>query len=63
MHPDTLPASEYAAQAKSKGNRVSPRHCTGDCFCDLAREDLCDKVIRSAVGTPFVFGAGGAQKQ
>ena len=32
-------------------------------FYDLAREALGDKVIHSAVGTHFVFGAGGAQKQ
>jgi 7,8-dihydropterin-6-yl-methyl-4-(beta-D-ribofuranosyl)aminobenzene 5'-phosphate synthase len=38
-------------------------HCTGDRFYDLAREALGDKVIHSAVGTRFVFGAGGAQKQ
>jgi 7,8-dihydropterin-6-yl-methyl-4-(beta-D-ribofuranosyl)aminobenzene 5'-phosphate synthase len=33
-------------------------HCTGDRFYDLAREALGDKVIHSAVGTRFVFGAG-----
>lgn len=38
-------------------------HCTGDRFYDLAREALGDKVIHSAVGTRFVFGASGAQKQ
>jgi 7,8-dihydropterin-6-yl-methyl-4-(beta-D-ribofuranosyl)aminobenzene 5'-phosphate synthase len=32
-------------------------HCTGDRFYDLAREALGDKVIHSAVGTRFVFGA------
>jgi 7,8-dihydropterin-6-yl-methyl-4-(beta-D-ribofuranosyl)aminobenzene 5'-phosphate synthase len=35
-------------------------HCTGDRFYDLARAALGDKVIHSAVGTRFVFGA---QKQ
>ena len=32
-------------------------HCTGDRFYDLARDALGDKVIHSAVGTRFVFGA------
>jgi 7,8-dihydropterin-6-yl-methyl-4-(beta-D-ribofuranosyl)aminobenzene 5'-phosphate synthase len=30
-------------------------HCTGDRFYDLARDELGDKVIHSAVGTRFVF--------
>jgi 7,8-dihydropterin-6-yl-methyl-4-(beta-D-ribofuranosyl)aminobenzene 5'-phosphate synthase len=30
-------------------------HCTGDRFYDLARAELGDKVIHSAVGTRFVF--------
>jgi len=34
-----------------------PGHCTGDRFYDLARQELGDKVIHSAVGTRFVFGA------
>ncbi|MSO68653.1 MAG: MBL fold metallo-hydrolase [Pseudolabrys sp.] len=33
-------------------------HCTGDRFYDLARVALGDKVIHSAVGMRFVFGAG-----
>jgi 7,8-dihydropterin-6-yl-methyl-4-(beta-D-ribofuranosyl)aminobenzene 5'-phosphate synthase len=32
-------------------------HCTGDRFYDLARAALGEKVIHSAVGTRFVFGA------
>ena len=32
-------------------------HCTGDRFHDLARAALGDKVIHSAVGTRFTFGA------
>jgi len=32
-------------------------HCTGDRFYDLARQALGDKVIHSAVGTRFTFGA------
>jgi 7,8-dihydropterin-6-yl-methyl-4-(beta-D-ribofuranosyl)aminobenzene 5'-phosphate synthase len=34
-----------------------PAHCTGDRFYDLAREAMGDKVVHSAVGTRFVFGA------
>jgi 7,8-dihydropterin-6-yl-methyl-4-(beta-D-ribofuranosyl)aminobenzene 5'-phosphate synthase len=34
-----------------------PAHCTGDRFYDLARAALGDKVIHSAVGTRFIFGA------
>jgi 7,8-dihydropterin-6-yl-methyl-4-(beta-D-ribofuranosyl)aminobenzene 5'-phosphate synthase len=32
-------------------------HCSGDRFYDLARTELGDKVIHSAVGTRFIFGA------
>lgn len=32
-------------------------HCSGDRFYDLARNELGDKVIHSAVGTRFVFEA------
>ena len=34
-----------------------PGHCSGDRFYDLARNELGDKVIHSAVGTRFVFEA------
>lgn len=34
-----------------------PAHCTGDRFYDLARAAMGEKVIHSAVGTRFVFGA------
>jgi 7,8-dihydropterin-6-yl-methyl-4-(beta-D-ribofuranosyl)aminobenzene 5'-phosphate synthase len=33
-------------------------HCTGERFYDLARAELGDKVIHSAVGTRFVFTSG-----
>jgi metal-dependent hydrolase (beta-lactamase superfamily II) len=33
-------------------------HCTGDRFYDLARAELGDKVVHSAVGTRFVFTGG-----
>jgi 7,8-dihydropterin-6-yl-methyl-4-(beta-D-ribofuranosyl)aminobenzene 5'-phosphate synthase len=38
-------------------DHLIPAHCTGDRFYDLARAALGDKVIHSAVGTRFVFGA------
>ena len=34
-----------------------PAHCTGDRFYDLARDAMGDKVIHSAVGSRFNFGA------
>lgn len=34
-----------------------PAHCTGDRFYDLARIEMPDKVIHSAVGTRFIFEA------
>jgi 7,8-dihydropterin-6-yl-methyl-4-(beta-D-ribofuranosyl)aminobenzene 5'-phosphate synthase len=34
-----------------------PAHCCGERFYDLARAEFPDKVIHSAVGTKFVFGA------
>jgi 7,8-dihydropterin-6-yl-methyl-4-(beta-D-ribofuranosyl)aminobenzene 5'-phosphate synthase len=33
-----------------------PGHCSGDTFYDIARQELGDRVIHSAVGTRFVFG-------
>src|SRR6201981_1045878 len=34
-----------------------PGHCAGERFYDLVRAEMPNKVIRSAVGTRFVFGA------
>jgi 7,8-dihydropterin-6-yl-methyl-4-(beta-D-ribofuranosyl)aminobenzene 5'-phosphate synthase len=34
-----------------------PGHCCGERFYDLVRAELPDKVIHSAVGTRFIFGA------
>jgi metal-dependent hydrolase (beta-lactamase superfamily II) len=34
-----------------------PGHCSGERFYDVARNELGDKVIHSAVGTRFVFEA------
>jgi 7,8-dihydropterin-6-yl-methyl-4-(beta-D-ribofuranosyl)aminobenzene 5'-phosphate synthase len=39
---------------------LMPAHCSGDRFYDLARSELGDKVIHSAVGTRFVFQAPGS---
>ena len=36
---------------------IVPAHCTGDRFYDLARQAFGDKVIHSAVGARFTFGA------
>jgi 7,8-dihydropterin-6-yl-methyl-4-(beta-D-ribofuranosyl)aminobenzene 5'-phosphate synthase len=32
-----------------------PGHCSGDRFYDLARDELGDKVVHSAVGSRFIF--------
>jgi hypothetical protein len=34
-----------------------PGHCAGERFYDLARVEMPDKVIHSAVGARFIFGA------
>ena len=34
-----------------------PGHCAGERFYDLVRAEMPDKVIRSAVGARFIFGA------
>ncbi len=52
---------EYIRQAIAEFRDIDPTyiivgHCTGDRFYDLARAELGDKVIHSAVGTRFVFG-------
>jgi 7,8-dihydropterin-6-yl-methyl-4-(beta-D-ribofuranosyl)aminobenzene 5'-phosphate synthase len=50
----------YIRQAIAEFRDIDPAyiivgHCTGDRFYDLARAELGDKVIHSAVGTRFVF--------
>ena len=52
----------YIRQAIAEFRDIDPDyiivgHCTGDRFYDLARAELGDKVIHSAVGTRFVFSA------
>ncbi|HZD91313.1 MAG TPA: MBL fold metallo-hydrolase [Pseudolabrys sp.] len=51
---------DYIRQAIAEFRAIDPQyiiagHCTGDRFYDLARAELGDKVIHSAVGTRFVF--------
>jgi 7,8-dihydropterin-6-yl-methyl-4-(beta-D-ribofuranosyl)aminobenzene 5'-phosphate synthase len=51
---------DYIRQAIAEFREINPKyiivgHCTGDRFYDLARSELGDKVIHSAVGTRFVF--------
>jgi 7,8-dihydropterin-6-yl-methyl-4-(beta-D-ribofuranosyl)aminobenzene 5'-phosphate synthase len=53
---------DYIRETIAEFRRIDPDylivgHCTGDRFYDLARAALGDKVIHSAVGTRFVFGA------
>ena len=53
---------DYINKAIEEFRQIDPDylmvgHCTGDRFYDLARAALGDKVIHSAVGTRFVFGA------
>ena len=46
-----------AAMKEINPDYVIPGHCSGDRFYDLARVELGDKVIHSAVGSRFVFEA------
>jgi 7,8-dihydropterin-6-yl-methyl-4-(beta-D-ribofuranosyl)aminobenzene 5'-phosphate synthase len=53
----------YIRQAIAEFRALDPKyiivgHCTGDRFYDLARVELGDRVIHSAVGTRFVFAGG-----
>jgi 7,8-dihydropterin-6-yl-methyl-4-(beta-D-ribofuranosyl)aminobenzene 5'-phosphate synthase len=36
---------------------IIPAHCSGDRFYDLARDEMHDRVVHSAVGMRFVFAA------
>jgi 7,8-dihydropterin-6-yl-methyl-4-(beta-D-ribofuranosyl)aminobenzene 5'-phosphate synthase len=50
----------YIRQAIAEFRAIGPKyiiagHCTGERFYDLARSELGEKVIHSAVGTRFVF--------
>jgi len=46
-----------AAFKEIKPDYLIPGHCAGERFYDLLRAEMPDKVIRSAVGTRFVFEA------
>ena len=51
---------EYIPQAIAEFRATDPKyiivgHCTSDRFYDLARSELGDRVIHSAVGARFVF--------
>jgi 7,8-dihydropterin-6-yl-methyl-4-(beta-D-ribofuranosyl)aminobenzene 5'-phosphate synthase len=51
---------DYIRRAISEFRAIDPKyiiaaHCTGDRFYDLARAELGDRLIHSAVGTRFVF--------
>ena len=46
-----------AALKEINPDYLIPGHCSGDRFCEIARNELGDKVIHSEVGTRFVFGA------
>jgi len=53
---------DYIGKTIEEFRRIDPDylivgHCTGDRFYDLARQAFGDRVIHSAVGTRFVFGA------
>jgi len=53
---------EYIQQAIAAFKEINPDylipgHCAGERFYDLVRAEMPEKVIRSAVGTRFVFGA------
>jgi 7,8-dihydropterin-6-yl-methyl-4-(beta-D-ribofuranosyl)aminobenzene 5'-phosphate synthase len=54
---------DYIRQTIAEFRAIDPTylivgHCTGDRFYDLARAELGDRVIHSAVGTRFVFEGG-----
>jgi 7,8-dihydropterin-6-yl-methyl-4-(beta-D-ribofuranosyl)aminobenzene 5'-phosphate synthase len=54
---------DYIRRSISEFRAIDPKyiiagHCTGDRFYDLARAELGDRVIHSAVGTRFVFTGG-----
>lgn len=53
---------DYIRQCIEAFREIDPNylivgHCTGDRFYDLARASLGEKVIHSAVGSRFIFGA------
>ena len=55
--PDDYMHEVIAAFKEINPDYLIPGHCAGERFYDLVRAELPDKVIHSAVGTRFVFGA------
>jgi 7,8-dihydropterin-6-yl-methyl-4-(beta-D-ribofuranosyl)aminobenzene 5'-phosphate synthase len=54
---DTYIREVVATLKEISPDYLIPGHCSGDRFYDLARDELGNKVIHSAVGTRFVFEA------
>ena len=58
----TPPANEdyhrkvIAALKEINPDYLVPGHCTGDAFCDIARQEMPKKVVLPYVGTRFTFG-------
>lgn len=53
---------DYIRQVLATLKEINPNylihaHCSGDRFYDLTRDAFGEKVVHSAVGTRFVFGA------
>jgi 7,8-dihydropterin-6-yl-methyl-4-(beta-D-ribofuranosyl)aminobenzene 5'-phosphate synthase len=55
--PDDYIHEVIAAFKEINPDYLIPGHCAGERFYDLVRAEMPNKVIRSAVGTRFVFGA------
>jgi len=54
---DTYIRGVVATLKEINPDYLIPAHCSGDRFYDLARDEMGNKVIHSAVGTRFVFEA------
>ncbi len=55
-------SEEYVRQTVAglksmKPDYVIPAHCSGERFYDIARAEMPGRIVRSAVGTRFTFGA------
>jgi 7,8-dihydropterin-6-yl-methyl-4-(beta-D-ribofuranosyl)aminobenzene 5'-phosphate synthase len=55
--PDDYIHEVIAAFKEINPDYLIPGHCARERFYDLVRAEMPNKVIRSAVGTRFVFGA------
>jgi 7,8-dihydropterin-6-yl-methyl-4-(beta-D-ribofuranosyl)aminobenzene 5'-phosphate synthase len=54
--PETYIRETVAALKALEPDYVIPAHCSGDLFFDIARAEMPNKVVRSAVGSRFIFG-------